>query len=358
MKVIIDIRSSEGKKAGKGFYTYFLTKSLIENSPDLDFILLCKNNAASFKDYKNVEIKKIKGSGIFWHINVLKYLKNTDAQIYFSPSSFIVPAFIPKNLKLFVTIHDLVSFLFSDTHNKKAKFIEKFLINRVIKNSSYILCVSKNTLLDLKRLFKVDENKLQVINCSASDFFRPENSKLDSNFYLAVSTISPRKNFLNIVKSFSEVLKVNKDLRLKIVGNKGWQYKTVFEEIENLGISKNVDILGYVSDEKLRQLYNCAIALVFPSFYEGFGIPPLEAMKSGCPVISSNTSSLPEVVGDAAILIDPYDIKSLTKAMLEIKNNDNLRKSLILKGLNQSKKFSFDKSAVKLANLLRKYMKK
>lgn len=130
-----------------------------------------------------------------------------------------------------------------------------------------------------------------------------------------------------------------------IVGKKGWKYKSIFETVDILNLQKDVIFSDYVPDEYLTLLYNAADLFVYPSLYEGFGLPPLEAMACGTPVITSNTSSLPEVVGDAGVMIDPYDVDGLAKAMFEVLTNEGLREDMRKKGLKRAKLFSWEKTA-------------
>jgi glycosyltransferase involved in cell wall biosynthesis len=168
-----------------------------------------------------------------------------------------------------------------------------------------------------------------------------------SPYFMALSTLNPNKNFERIISSFIRIVKENpmKDLHLVLVGASGWNSERIFKEAENSGeIAKRIILTGYVADEDLAPLYSGALAFLFPSLYEGFGLPPLEAMKCGTPVITSNNSSLPEVVGDAAITINPRDEDALCQAMLDIYKNDPLRKKLSALSLERAKMFDWEKT--------------
>ncbi len=140
-----------------------------------------------------------------------------------------------------------------------------------------------------------------------------------------------------MLKAFSEVYK-KIPIPLVITGKKGWKYKRIFEMVKKLNLKKDVIFTGYVPEEDLPAIYNAADLFVYPSLYEGFGLPPLEAMACGTPVITSNTSSFPEVVGDAGIMVNPHDVDELAKVMYEVLTNDGLREDMIKKGLKQPKK--------------------
>lgn len=362
MKIGIDIRTAGGEKAGKGCYTFNIVQNLLKLDKENEYILYSNTKFTGFEDFSNATHKVINKKGLFWHLEVIRDIKREKVDTFFAPTSYIIPAFIPKKIKSILTVHDLVAFLFPDTHNKKAVFIEKLLLKRALKKANYVLPVSKNTKNDLLKKFKLEESKIRVLYCSADTSFRPiergtldefiKKTQLPNNFILAVGTISPRKNYINLIKAFAIFTNTHSDYHLIIVGKKGWQYEDVFKEINGKGIKGRVHFLDYLSQKSLINLYSLAKAFVFPSFYEGFGIPPLEAMKCDCPVIASNRSSIPEVVGEAAIKIDPENPEEIAAAMKKIVEDPELRKSLIEKGRTRAEEFSWEKSAKELHELL------
>jgi glycosyltransferase involved in cell wall biosynthesis len=246
----------------------------------------------------------------------------------------------------------LVAFLFPQSHLKKAVFIEKLLLKRALKKSQKIITVSENTKKDLIEKFKIDGQKIITVPCAASDGFltdtSPKDTFLPEKFFLSVGTIEPRKNYETLIQAFAMFHKTNPEHHLIIAGKKGWGTIDLDELITSNYLQKYVHILGYITNKSLNKLYNQAQAFIFPSYYEGFGIPPLEALKCGCPVISSYTSSMPEVLGEAAIFCDPSQPAEFTKAMEKIVSDANLRTELINKGRIQSNKFSWTSSAEKL----------
>ncbi|MDJ0599314.1 MAG: glycosyltransferase family 1 protein, partial [Crocosphaera sp.] len=165
-------------------------------------------------------------------------------------------------------------------------------------------------------------------------------------YFLFVSTLEPRKNILTLVKAY-EYLKHNYKIphQLILIGKKGWNYQDILEKIETSQFKEDIQHLDYVSDELVAIFYSQAEAFIYPSFYEGFGLPVLEAMTLGSPVITSNTSSLPEVAGDAALYIDPTDYYQLAQIMLKVADNSTLRKEMIEKGKIQANKFSWERTA-------------
>lgn len=355
MKIAIDIRTAGGEKTGKGWYTFHLVHELLKLDKKNKYLLYCSSGVPGFDEFPNVTMRIAEGKSFLWHYNVARDIQKENVDLFFAPSSFIIPAILPKNIKTIVTVHDLVAFLFPNTHNKKATLIEKLFLKRAVRNASKILTVSENTKKDLLKKFALLESKIEVIPCSAGDEFMPlEKSQLNNfkaqtnlpeEFFLAVGTIEPRKNYVNLIKAFALFVDKFPHYHLVIVGGKGWDYEEVYQEIRNNYLTKKVHMLGYISSSSLVKLYNSAKAVVFPSLYEGFGIPPLEAMKSGCPVIASSTSSIPEVVGDSAILFNPYSHLDIAGAMIHFASHPNLAHDLHQKGLIQAQKFSWENSA-------------
>lgn len=366
MKIAIDIRTAGGEKTGKGWFTFHITRNLLKLDRENQYILYVKDKIPGFDDFKNAKIKQIKGRSIFWHRNVAKDVKKENVDIFFAPSSYIIPALLPKSISTVLTIHDLVAFLFPETHNKKITLIEKLFLKKALKKADHVITVSNNTKKDVLEKFKFYKNQISIIYNAANEVYKPvpkesltsfiKKTNLPQNFFIAVGTLIPRKNYLNLIRALALLNKIHPrtlsgSYHLIIVGGKGWEDKEIINEIRTNYLNKKVHLLGYLSTTSIRNLYNLAKALVFPSFYEGFGIPPLEAMKCGCPVIASFSSSIPEVVGDAALLINPESPEEIAISMKKIVENEDLAETLRNKGFVQSKKFSWTNSAEKLLQI-------
>lgn len=283
-----------------------------------------------------------------------------EANIFHSPFHPI-PAKVKnyKETKVFLTIYDLIPVLYpkffkSDQVNLFQKTLDSLDIEE-----NWVICISQATKNDLCNHLKIDPSRVFVTHLAASDLFyqclnyktiaatkKKYNIPPDAQYILSLSTLEPRKNIDTAIKCFAELVQQEniKDLYLVLVGIKGWHYDQIFEEIYKYSDLRNrIIITGYLADEDLAAIYSGALAFVYPSLYEGFGLPPLEAMKCGVPVITSNTSSLPEVVGDAGIMVDPKDADALCQSMLEIYKKPSLRESMSLKSLERSKQFSWEK---------------
>lgn len=336
----IDIRETFGKTAGKGRYTEEITKALMHLSPKTDFVLFTDKENEKFP-----HAKLIPGKGISWHFNLKKYLKAHPVDFYFSTTSFIYPAIAPKSQRLGIVVHDMVSFLYPANHHWFPILVEKLTLDRAIKKSEFITTISKNTLNDLHRVKPSSRSKKIVFAPPAvTENFKPVSDKtmpLPAKFILAVGTLEPRKNLISLIKAFISISGKHSDLHLCIAGGVGWKTTGIAKSIPEK-LEKRIHFLGYVESEKLPELYSRASLLAYPSFYEGFGIPPLEAMACGCPVLTSNISSLPEAVGDAAYLVNPHSISEIEAGIEELlKNPEPYRK----KGLERAKVFNWDLSA-------------
>lgn len=367
MKIAIDIRDASKQRTGKGWYTFNIVKELLDLAPKNQYLLYTNENKSPFSKHSNVEIKTIDDQNHKWHLKVLKDLKKEKPEIFFAPSSYIIPALGPdsrkKNSKLpfktIITVHDLVSFLHPRSHNTKAVLIERLTLKKALKKSAHIFVVSENTKKDLLDKFKYPETQVSITYCAPSHSFSEkitkedltqfkEKFKLPDNYILAVGTLEPRKNFATLIKSFVMIKKWHPEFKLVIVGKEGWKHKETDKLIKEFKLEKDVIFPGYLKEQDLHKMYIIAKVFVFPSLYEGFGIPPLEAMLAGCPVISSNRASLPEVVGEAGILIEPKNAYKFADAISSMLDKPEIREMFIERGFKQAEKFNWRQSAEKI----------
>jgi glycosyltransferase involved in cell wall biosynthesis len=219
-----------------------------------------------------------------------------------------------------------------------------------MQKASRIIAVSYNTRNDLIKYLKIPEDRIVVIyNGVDHNIFKPYNIKLhDRPYILYVGSERPRKNLSRLFEAFSKLKSEFPQLKLVKVGACGRfkKYRTDLEaKLNSLGITQDVIFVEHTPEIDLARYYSSAALLAYPSLYEGFGLPPLEAMACGCPVVTSNNSSLPEVVGDAGIMVNPYNTNSLAEAMMRVLSNQELRENMIRKGLEQSAKFSWEETA-------------
>lgn len=351
----IDIREATEKGAGKGRYALELTRALIAAAdPDTHFSLFTKKANPLFQSSDRVHQILIHGRGPLWHWHLKHYLQKNPVDWFVAPTSYIYPAIAPQKQKTAMVVHDLIAFLHSKTHPWFPTLVERLTLPRALKKTSLILPVSQHTQKDLLKLFPEARRKPTLVTPPAvsADIQPVATQKMDlpADFLLGVGTLLPRKNFALLIEAFSLIHEKYPTLELCIAGGKPKQAGPLMGPLSP-ELYKKIHFLGYVSTSELCELYSRARIFVFPSLYEGFGIPPLEAMACGCPVIVSNSSSLPDVVGDAALQVDPHDAGALATAiekMLPIKTALEYRK----KGLARAKTFSWESSAEKLLNQL------
>ena len=256
--------------------------------------------------------------------------------------------------KAIVTVHDL-SYLRLPGCFKPA-LLDYLVTNvpRSVHRANWVLADSESTRCDVIELLQVPEDKVSVLYPGVEPRFCPIRDvkaltsvqikyELPERFILSVGTVQPRKNYERLVQAFSQVRVP--DLSLVIVGGKGWLYEKLFQQVQELNLQNRVRFTGYIDDADLPLVYNLAEVFVFPSLYEGFGIPPLEAMSCGVPVIAADNSSLPEAAGNAGLLVDAKDVEALADALVRVLDNAALRQTLVKRGLAHAKKFTWEKAA-------------
>ncbi len=383
MTIGIDVRIL-GKDLYSGIpeYTFNLVEKMVEISPENKYKLFFNSlrpiKADIFSSYQNVEVFKYHfpnklldiSSLLFKQPKIEKFIGKID--IFFSPHFNIIFSKAPRVL----VIHDLSFKYFPEFFNFKRKIWHFFMaVSRQIGQAKKIIVDSESTKNTLKDVFKVSDEKIKVIYGGLEKSFEEIISgdiqekisllkqsslaqkvkakyNLPENYFLYLGTIEPRKNILNIAKAFCLLKEKEqfKNYHLVLAGKKGWLYKDVLKKISNLSCKNDIIFTGPVSKQEKRFVYLFAKAFVYPSFFEGFGFPPLEAMACQVPVIVSNRASLPEVVQGSALLVDPYNIWEIAKALEEIAISEKLRNILTVQANNNLKRFSWHKSAKDILN--------
>ncbi len=271
-----------------------------------------------------------------------------------------------RHTRTILTVHDLSFERAPDTATPELRAYLSKVVPRSVEKAHLILADSESTRQDLIALYDVPFQKIQVLYSGVDDRFYPvqdkeaikavrEQYKIGNQpFILSVGTIQPRKNYGRLLEAFHRMDR--KDMKLVIAGAKGWLDDPLYKQVKKLKLENRVQFIGFVTDEHLPALYSAASVFAFPSLYEGFGLPPLEAMACGVPVVVSNTSSLPEVVGDAAELVDPYDVDQLADAITRVLDSDTLRHRLINQGQMRAQGFSWRTAARQLLQYYTKAM--
>lgn len=359
---------AQEKRTGIGNYCFNLIDHLLRLNKTDKFILFAITPLNSsnedinyFRKYSNVEIKIIRlPIQIFRRIFLLWQKVNWPPIEYFIGKVDILHSFntfLPpqKSGKTVATFYDLTAVLFPKWHKTETTQMDDFRFQRMTNKADLITTISENSKKDF--LEKYGKRRIEVVypGISIGDSGNKRNWEDRGEYILFVGTVEPRKNLEGLIKAYAKFLEVAPDLAtstLIIIGSKGWMVDEIYNLPKKLGIEERVKFLDFVNNEELFNLYKNALCLVYPSFYEGFGIPVLEAMSLGVPVICSNTSSLPEVgglsAGGAVLYVDPQNPDEIAKAIQKIFKNEKIRKSLIHKGLVQARKFSWKMSAEKL----------
>lgn len=264
---------------------------------------------------------------------------------------------VEQGKKLVVTVHDLSPFLMPEFYNLKRRFWHWFLdTKKIYQRADKLIAVSEHTRHDLIKILGIPDSKIQVIYPGVDQrIFNPYITVdtlreirniygLPGEYFLFISTLEPRKNIAGLIKAYEQS---GTSTHLVIAGKLGWKYGDILRAIETSKRKRSIHYLGYIRESDKPSLMRLAKAVVYPSFYEGFGFVPLEAMALGVPVVTSQVSSIPEVVRDAALMVNPHSIEDLAFALGEVSQNQVLRQQLIAKGLARANVFSWEKTAQK-----------
>lgn len=359
-------------RTGTENYSYQLIKNLsLIDSESMYLIYIKKSQISNFKSQiwpKNFKFRVIDLPRLWTQIGLAFRTFIDPIDVLFIPSHTL-PLVRRPGLKTVITVHDLGAEYLPALHQLKQVLYLSLMTHYQLKTASHIIAVSEATKADLKRSVGIKTDKVTVIyegvdenvskkisNVSLLDTLN--NFKLQKNrYFLFVGTIQPRKNIGRIIEAFKAFDLKNPGYKLVLVGNKGWKSESIYKLPKGLAIKDKVNFLGRLTDIELTGLYNGATALLYPSLFEGFGLPIIEAFKCGCPVITSNISSMPEIAGNAAILVNPYNIEEITSALDKIASDDVLRLSLIKKGNIRSSLFSWKKAAIDTLKVIKDVVK-
>lgn len=355
MKIAIDNQTTLGQKSGFGFYVKNLVESLAKVGPKNEYLLISPQTEKDFSTPKR---------WLWDQFGFPRQAKRGKVDILHQPC-FSAPMFYRG--KVVVTCNDLISIFFPENLPLASRLFYSKWEPFSYRRANHIIAISEHTKKDIIALLKIPEKKITVIHLAASKKFKPIKSKkklaeiqkkykTSGDYLLHVSTIEPRKNLPFLVRAYALAVREGIDTKLVITGKKGWYYDSLFKLVEDLQLQDKVIFTGYVEDQDMPALYSGAKAFVFPSLYEGFGLPPLEAMACGTPVISSSTSSMPEVIGNAGILISPKDERLWAKNIIKVLKDRGLALTMSGWGLRQAKKFSWEATAKKTIEVYQKVL--
>ncbi len=342
MRIAIDVREAcKPERTGKGQWTYALVDELLNR----EFPLVCYSQEPlplSWLDRGATEIR-IPLSGLKWHVRVASLLQaKTDIDLYLSPTSYLVPYLLGKRFPYVPVIHDLIAFR-HEPHNRKARFIEHFTLQRTLENAAHILTVSEATKRDVRQKFpQVSPDRITPV------FAGPMRRTVslhasDHHTILCIGTLCPRKNQLRLVEAYAELPPpLRAQYRLVLAGARGWSDESILELIER---TPGVEWRQYVSDDEYLQLLGTCAVFALPSLYEGFGMQILDALQRGIPVLTSDRGSLRELVGSAALIVDPEDTRSIGAGLERLLGDASLREMYRAEGPRQAARYSWERTA-------------
>nr|WP_315291472.1 glycosyltransferase family 1 protein [Serratia proteamaculans] len=287
--------------------------------------------------------------GHYWEqVELPRYLKSNGTPLLVNLGN-TAPVTYAKKIS---TLHDITYKKFPQSYSRKFRIVYDFLIPRVLNTSLALLTVSEFSKKEIANFYNYPLDRIQVIYNASSDIFKVNNTPSKELFFLAVSSNNHHKNFHGLISAYEKMSSVS-NIKLKIIGGSNNSFSS--SKVPSSGVmgSDRIEFLGRVSDEELVKLYSSALAFVFPSLYEGFGIPPLEAQACGCPVVSSRLASMPEVLQDSALFFNPMDEIEFIRALERISQESQLRKDLRQKGYKNIERFSWDLSAGKLNEIIK-----
>ncbi len=368
MRIGIEGKVLAPKIGGIGRYAINLVKALLsisaEEHPDMEFVIFTAPQtdqsvldgfgAGSCDRFRGVKSSLLRSSFFLPAGLVLEQI-----DVFHGLDHAGIPFFFKKG-KYVVTLHDVIALVLPETFPLKYRLVFQVAFSAIRRQADMVIVPSESAREDVVRYLKVDRGRIAIIPYGCEERFRPVGDPecfeavrrkygLPERYVLFVGILQPRKNVATLLRAFSLLLveKLGQDLKLVVAGERGWGYGDLFETVEALGLHDHVIFTGFVEEEDLPDLYRGALLFVYPSLYEGFGLPILEAMACGTPVITSNISSMPEVAGDAAVLVDPTQPEALASAMASVLTDEELRKGLQWKGIARASGFSWDAVARK-----------
>ena len=379
MKIAIDYTPAVRQIAGVGRYTRSLVQALIHTAPDDRYTLLYAGAAPSIPLSAGVEEAARRDGGavtlrrlpvaerlltVLWHrwrVPLWADLCSPGSAVFYSPNFVLPPLLRAKGV---VTVHDLSFLRYPETHDPGLVAFLTAAVPRAVRAAALVLADSEHTRQDTIALLDVPPEKTAVLLSAADPIFRPMDDPavlaamrrrrgLDRPYILSVGTVQPRKNLPRLIAAVRLLReRTGEDVLLVHAGRRGWLYAEVQRAVQDHAMVDSFRLIEDADDSELRLLYAGAVALAYPSLYEGFGLPCAEAMACRCPVVASAVSSVPEVVGDAGLLVEPTDMEAIADALSRCLGDSELRATLIERGTAQAARFTWERSAAKLHCLL------
>lgn len=365
-RVGIDIsRIAVASRTGTEHYTYELLAAIARLDRATAYTLYCNRPPVDLPPYgANVTLRQIPLPRLWTHARLSVEVLRHPPDVLFIPAH-VLPLGAPfvRGMRTVVTIHDLGYLRYPETHTTAHRLYLRLSTVWSARAASHLIAVSRATRDDLVRLARVPPAKVTVVHHGLAERFQRSTANParvqaivgeDRPYFLYVGTIQPRKNLARLIEAFAQFRAdgLQPAPFLVIAGKRGWLSDGIAERAAELGVADCVRFVGYVADEDLPALYRGALAFVFPSLYEGFGMPVLEAMACGAPVLTSTTSSLPEVAGNAALLVDPLDTRAIASGLARLARDAALRESLRIQGCRWVAHFTWDRCAEETLRVL------
>jgi len=355
-------------RTGVGSYVYYLTKHLLKLAPDEKFLGLHTGirppSLEALEGQLEYRWLSLPTRALYMAWNVFHAPKVDSlldgVSVYHATNYFMPPV---QSARRVVTVHDLAFYAVPELCSPKIVRPFRKAVRKVVQEADAILACSESTKHDLVNLLQTDPAKVTVALEAVDEKFSPMEPALarrvlkrygvEPPYLLFVSTLEPRKNVCTLLRAFAAIAK---DIphKLVLVGGVGWRAGTIFRTIDELGIADRIVRPGYVVYEELAAFYSLADAFVFPTLYEGFGLALLEAQTCGCPVVTSNVTSVPEVVGDAAVCVDPYDVDALAGGVRRVIDDEAFRFDLAERGQARARTFSWERCAATTLDVYRR----
>jgi len=359
--IYIDVAAAVHGRAGLGRYAESLARALVTENPGrFAFFFNQSDSVRPLGGLEAVSVRSIRAGYKPWRMAVwLGQLAGLGfdrllpgAELYHATEHLLLPL---RHVPSVLTVHDLIFRIFPQHHKRLNYWYLNAAMPLYCRRASAVIAVSQSTKRDLVRLYGLEPARISVVHEAAAPHFTPAPPALvaqvraryglPDRYLLHVGTIEPRKNLKHLLEAVHRLRAKREDVRLVIAGSKGWLYQSFFEGIEELALGDAVVLPGYVPDADLPAVYSGAQLVAVPSLYEGFGLPVLEAMACGAPVVCSHTSSLPEVGGDAAAYFDPTDVDAMADAILTAWRDEALRETMRTNGLARAARFSWTRAA-------------
>lgn len=353
MKILVDATTWAPGRSGIGLYTERLLRALADLGHG-DELLLATNRADADFDLPAARLGPTMPLRALWMQTALPVQGVlTRPDVVFCPN-YMAP--LIRTGPVVITVHDLAVFLYPQTFTFKKRVLQRALLPTLVRRAAAVLTPSESTRGDLLRLIDVDPARVVVTPLAADPAFyqRPsaadvsrvrEQMKLPERYLVAVATLEPRKNVVRLISAFERVHLKHPDVRLLLVGGRGWRDAAIRAALQRSPARSAIEATGYVEFDDLRVLYSEALALCYPSLYEGFGLPVVEAMAAGTPVLTSRGSSLDEAAGGAAVVVDPLDVSQIAAGMTSLISDAGLRRDLRERGLKRAAELSWRRTA-------------